>query len=115
MAKKTCDILMFPVGPFVDERYITKVLPMAKGLRIGTVCFKTFGAGKLLGDSTGYNQPLQQRPERVAHGADRDDERHADAERVDAVMPAAQEGEPIAETHPVPEARRVKGARPCKR
>jgi len=29
---------------------------------VGTVCFKTFGAGKLLGDTTGYNQPLQERP-----------------------------------------------------
>lgn len=29
---------------------------------VGTVCFKTFGAGKLLGDTAGYNQPLQQRP-----------------------------------------------------
>ena len=35
---------------------------MAKSLRVGTVCFKTFGAGKLLGDTAGYNQPLQQRP-----------------------------------------------------
>jgi hypothetical protein len=26
------------------------------------VCFKTFGAGKLLGDTTGYNQPLEIRP-----------------------------------------------------
>jgi hypothetical protein len=29
---------------------------------VGTVCFKTFGAGKLLGDTAGYNQPLQLRP-----------------------------------------------------
>ena len=26
------------------------------------MCFKTFGAGKLLGDSVGYNQPLSHRP-----------------------------------------------------
>lgn len=57
-----CDIVMFPVGPFVDARYVEDVLPLAKARGIGTVCFKTFGAGKLLGDTTGYNQPLQFRP-----------------------------------------------------
>lgn len=57
-----CDVVMFPVGPFVDERYITDVLPLAKRLGAGTVCFKTFGAGKLLGDTSGYNQPLKARP-----------------------------------------------------
>jgi len=57
-----CDLVMFPIGPFVDARYIEHVLPLAKQHRLGTVCFKTFGAGKLLGDTTGYNQPLQSRP-----------------------------------------------------
>lgn len=57
-----CDLVMFPVGPFVDERYITKVLPRARELGVGTVCFKTFGAGKLLHDTSGYNQPLRERP-----------------------------------------------------
>ncbi len=57
-----CDIVMFPVGPFVDQRYISDILPLATSLGVGTVCFKTFGAGKLLGDTAGYNQPLQQRP-----------------------------------------------------
>ncbi|MBS1808426.1 MAG: aldo/keto reductase [Acidobacteria bacterium] len=57
-----CDIVMFPVGPFVDIRYIAEVLPLAKAKNVGTVCFKTFGAGKLLGDTVGYNQPLQLRP-----------------------------------------------------
>jgi 1-deoxyxylulose-5-phosphate synthase len=57
-----CDIVMFPVGPFVNERYITETLPLAKQRGVGTVCFKTFGAGKLLGDTQGYNQPLQLRP-----------------------------------------------------
>ena len=57
-----CDIVMFPIGPFVDVRYVEQVLPLAKARRVGTVCFKTFGAGKLLGDTTGYNQPLQLRP-----------------------------------------------------
>jgi 1-deoxyxylulose-5-phosphate synthase len=57
-----CDIAMFPVGPFVDQRYISEILPLSKTLGVGSVCFKTFGAGKLLGDTAGYNQPLQQRP-----------------------------------------------------
>jgi aryl-alcohol dehydrogenase-like predicted oxidoreductase len=57
-----CDVVMFPVGPFVDPRYVEQVLPLARQMLVGTVCFKTFGAGKLLGDTTGYNQPLQERP-----------------------------------------------------
>lgn len=57
-----CDIVMFPIGPFVDLRYVTEILPLAKAHGVGSVCFKTFGAGKLLGDTTGYNQPLQLRP-----------------------------------------------------
>lgn len=57
-----CDVVMFPVGPFVDRRYVENILPLARKKGVGTVCFKTFGAGKLLGDTTGYNQPLQVRP-----------------------------------------------------
>ena len=57
-----CDIVMFAVGPFVDPRYIAEILPLAKAHGGGSVCFKTFGAGKLLGDTAGYNQPLQLRP-----------------------------------------------------
>jgi len=57
-----CDVVMFPVGPFVDRRYVDEILPLARRQGVGTVCFKTFGAGKLLGDTTGYNQPLQPRP-----------------------------------------------------
>lgn len=57
-----CDIVLFPIGPFVDLRYVEQTLPLARELGIGTVCFKTFGAGKLLGDTEGYNQPLQLRP-----------------------------------------------------
>ena len=56
-----CDIAMFPIGPFVDERYVTEILPLAKARGVGSICFKTFGAGKLLGDTAGYNQPLQLR------------------------------------------------------
>lgn len=57
-----CDIAMFAIGPFVDARYINEILPLAQEHHVGTVCFKTFGAGKLLGDTAGYNQPLQLRP-----------------------------------------------------
>lgn len=57
-----CDVVMFAVGPFCDERYIEQVIPLARQKNVGTVCFKTFGAGKLLGDTSGYGRPLQQRP-----------------------------------------------------
>jgi aryl-alcohol dehydrogenase-like predicted oxidoreductase len=57
-----CDVVMFPIGPFVDPRYVDDILPLARQHRVGSVCFKTFGAGKLLGDTAGYNQPLQNRP-----------------------------------------------------
>ena len=43
-----CDLVMFPVGPFVDARYVTEILPLARRHRVATVSFKTFGAGKLL-------------------------------------------------------------------
>jgi aryl-alcohol dehydrogenase-like predicted oxidoreductase len=57
-----CDVVMFPVGPFVDSRYVTDILPLAREHNVGTVCFKTFGAGKLLGDTEGYGRPLSERP-----------------------------------------------------
>lgn len=57
-----CDVLMFPVGAFVDARYVDEILPQAKAQGVGTVCFKTFGAGKLLGDTAGYGRPLENRP-----------------------------------------------------
>lgn len=57
-----CDVVMFPIGPFADPRYEAEVLPLARARGVGTVCFKTFGAGKLLGDTEGYQRPLQQRP-----------------------------------------------------
>jgi aryl-alcohol dehydrogenase-like predicted oxidoreductase len=56
------DVVLFPIGPYVDERYIGQVLPLCRQRGVGTVCFKTFGAGKLVGDTTGYNQPLADRP-----------------------------------------------------
>lgn len=55
-------VILFPVGPFVDLRYVQEILPLARANRVGTVCFKTFGAGKLLGDTSGYGRPLQERP-----------------------------------------------------
>lgn len=57
-----CDVLMFPVGLFVARRYVTEILPRARAAGVGTVCFKTFGAGKLLGDTEGYGRPLAARP-----------------------------------------------------
>lgn len=62
LASRACDVLMFPIGPFVDRRYETEVLPRARAQGVGTVCFKTFGAGKLLCDTEGYQRPLQARP-----------------------------------------------------
>jgi aryl-alcohol dehydrogenase-like predicted oxidoreductase len=56
------DVAMFPVGPFVDERYVMEILPLARKHGVGSVCFKTFGAGKLLGDTEGYQRPLSSRP-----------------------------------------------------
>jgi len=57
-----CDVVMFPVGPFVDGRYVEEILPLCRKHGVGTVCFKTFGAGKLLGDTEGYQKPLSARP-----------------------------------------------------
>jgi len=57
-----CDVVMFAVGPYGDPRYVDEILPLARKKRVGTVCFKTFGAGKLLGDTTGYGRPLAERP-----------------------------------------------------
>jgi aryl-alcohol dehydrogenase-like predicted oxidoreductase len=57
-----CDVVMFAVGPYADPRYLTEILPLAARRRVGTVGFKTFGAGKLLGDTQGYGRPLQPGP-----------------------------------------------------
>ncbi|MGZ3450607.1 MAG: aldo/keto reductase [Polyangiales bacterium] len=51
-----CDLVMFPIGPFVDARYL-ELVRLAREKGVGTVCFKTFGAGKLLGDTEGYGKP----------------------------------------------------------
>ncbi|HVJ16319.1 MAG TPA: aldo/keto reductase [Polyangiaceae bacterium] len=57
-----CDVVLFPVGPFVDARYVEEILPLARQHGVGSVCFKTFGGGKLLGNTAGYGQPLEPRP-----------------------------------------------------
>lgn len=54
----TCDVVMFAVGPYCDRRYMDRILPLAREMRVGTVCFKAFGAGKLLADTSGYSRPL---------------------------------------------------------
>ena len=65
------DLLMFPVGPYVDPRYTDEILPLARERNVGSVCFKTFGAGKLLGDSEGYGRPLATRPRgKLSSGGD---------------------------------------------
>lgn len=53
-----CDVVMFAVGPLVDRRYTHELLPLARAHRVGTVCFKAFGAGKLVADTEGYGLPL---------------------------------------------------------
>ena len=62
LASALCDVVMFPVGPFCDARYVLEILPRARALGVGTICFKTFGAGKLVGDTEGYGRPLAARP-----------------------------------------------------
>lgn len=52
-----CDIVMFAVGPWVDGRY-EELVALARARGVGTVCFKTFGAGMLLADTVGYQKPL---------------------------------------------------------
>jgi hypothetical protein len=65
---------MFPIGPYVHSRYATEILPAAHRRGIGTVCFKTFGAGKLLGDTEGYQRPLSARPRGKRSSGGVDDE-----------------------------------------
>ncbi|HEX9402244.1 MAG TPA: aldo/keto reductase [Anaeromyxobacter sp.] len=61
LASALCDVVMFPVGPLCDPRYVLEILPRARALGVGTICFKTFGAGKLVGDTDGYGRPLSSR------------------------------------------------------
>lgn len=62
LASSLCDVVMFPVGPYCDPRYVLEILPRARALGVGTICFKTFGAGKLVADTEGYGRPLVGRP-----------------------------------------------------
>jgi aryl-alcohol dehydrogenase-like predicted oxidoreductase len=62
LASSLCDVVMFPLGPSCDPRYVLEILPRARALGVGTICFKAFGAGKLLGDTEGYGRPLSTRP-----------------------------------------------------
>lgn len=70
-----CDVVMFPVGAFVDARYVDTLLPLSRERGVGSVGFKTFGAGKLLGDTEGYGRPLAPRPrgKQSSGGRDRSD------------------------------------------
>jgi aryl-alcohol dehydrogenase-like predicted oxidoreductase len=61
LASSLCDVVMFPVGPFCDPRYVLEILPRARALGVGTICFKAFGAGKLVADTEGYGRPLSSR------------------------------------------------------
>ncbi|AKV00564.1 L-fuco-beta-pyranose dehydrogenase [Labilithrix luteola] len=53
-----CDLVMFAIGPHVDRRYTDELLPLAKERGVGTIGFKTFGAGKLVARTTGYGRPI---------------------------------------------------------
>jgi aryl-alcohol dehydrogenase-like predicted oxidoreductase len=57
-----CDVVMFAIGPYADPRYEAEALPLARQRGVGTVCFKTFGTGKLLTDTEGYGRPLANLP-----------------------------------------------------
>lgn len=52
-----CDVVMFAMGPFVDARYVD-LLHVARRRGVGTICFKTFGAGKLVAETEGYGKAL---------------------------------------------------------
>lgn len=50
-----------------------EILPLAKARGVGTVCFKTFGAGKLVADTEGYGRPLAARPRGKVRSGGADD------------------------------------------
>lgn len=62
IASGLCDLVLFPLGAGCALEYATQVLPLARAHDVGAICFKAFGAGKLLADTTGYNQPMHVRP-----------------------------------------------------
>lgn len=51
-----CEVVMFPIGPLVDPGY-EPLVALAREHGVATVCFKTFGAGKLVTDTEGYGKP----------------------------------------------------------
>jgi 1-deoxyxylulose-5-phosphate synthase len=53
-----CDVVLFPIGPHVDRRYLEEALPLARARGVGTIGFKTFGAGRLVAQTAGYGKPL---------------------------------------------------------
>jgi 1-deoxyxylulose-5-phosphate synthase len=83
-----CDLVMFAVGPYVDPRYVQEILPLARARGVATICFKTFGAGKLLGDTSGYSRPLQQRPRGKLSSGGHDEPGAAGQSREDASAPS---------------------------
>ena len=64
-----CDVVMFALGPYCDRRYVEEILPLARARGVGTIGFKAFGAGKLLGDTEGYGRPSQGAGATAAGGA----------------------------------------------
>jgi aryl-alcohol dehydrogenase-like predicted oxidoreductase len=64
-----CDVVMFALGAHADRRYVDEILPLARAKNVGTIGFKAFGAGKLLGDTEGYGRPLENPPARPRHPA----------------------------------------------
>lgn len=55
---RRCDVVMFPIGAYADARYERTILPLARAHGVGTIAFKTFGAGMLLADTRGYQRAL---------------------------------------------------------
>jgi 1-deoxyxylulose-5-phosphate synthase len=71
IASGLCDVVMMPVGPFVDGRYLSGALPRARAAGVGVVSFKTFGAGMLVADTSGYGRPLDPPPRPATRGRPR--------------------------------------------
>ncbi len=62
IASGLCDVVMLPIGPFVDPRYEAEVLPAARARGVGTISFKTLGAGMMVSDTAGYGRPIEPAP-----------------------------------------------------
>ena len=48
IASGRCDVLMFPIGPYVDRRYETEILPLARERGIGVIVNRPFRQGALI-------------------------------------------------------------------